>query len=200
MQIEERIVNMKNLVSTLTDFDLVTGLSKTQKSLQRHLSQMRNMFYDNDAFEAQLQKEDLLVYEFFDMGVPPSENEIAYGTSIAYPGKIGDEYFMTKGHFHSVLETAEVYYCLRGHGYMMMENPEGDWEARELSPGSALYVPARYAHRSINTSQDEPLVTFFAFPGHAGHDYGSIEKEGFSKIVVERAGNPTIVDNPRKTG
>ena len=191
---------MKNLVSTLTDFDLVTGLSKTQKSLQRHLSQMRNMFYDNDAFEAQLQKEDLLVYEFFDMGVPPSENEIAYGTSIAYPGKIGDEYFMTKGHFHSVLETAEVYYCLRGHGYMMMENPEGDWEARELSPGSALYVPARYAHRSINTSQDEPLVTFFAFPGHAGHDYGSIEKEGFSKIVVERAGNPTIVDNPRKTG
>jgi len=189
---------MKNLVSTRTDFDLVTGLSKTRKPLQRFLSQMRNIYYDNDAFEAQLQKEDVLVYEFFDMGVPERENEIAYGTSMTYPGKIGDEYFMTKGHFHHVLDTAEVYYCLRGCGYMMMENPEGDWEARELNPGSAVYVPARYAHRSINTSPDEPLVTFFAFPGHAGHDYGSIEKEGFRKIVVERSGKPVIADNPRK--
>lgn len=191
-------MNKKNLASTLTDFDLATGLSKTQKSIQRHLSQMRNMYYDSDAYEAQLQRQDLLIYEFFDMGIPKSEKEIAYGTSITYSGKIGDEYFMTKGHFHSVLDTAEVYYCLRGSGYIMMENPEGDWEAREMKPGSAIYVPARYAHRSINISPVEPLVTFFAFPGHAGHDYGSIEKEGFRKIVVERGGKPVIADNPRK--
>ena len=66
---------MKNLVSTQTDFDLVTGLSKTRKPLQRFLSQMRNIYYDNDAFKAQLQKEDVLVYEFFDMDVPQSGNE-----------------------------------------------------------------------------------------------------------------------------
>jgi len=130
------------------------------------------------------------------MGIPETSGDVAYGTSITYPGKIGDEYYMTKGHFHTVLDTAEVYYCLRGHGIMLMENPEGDVEAQELTPGQALYVPRRYAHRSINISASEPLLTFFAFPGHAGHNYGAIETKGFRKLVVERGGKPALVDNP----
>lgn len=190
-------MSMENKVSTLVDFDLKNGLSSTRKPLQRYLSNMKGMFADQTAYEAQLQQENVLVYEFFDMGVPDSEKEIAYGTSITYPGKIGDEYFMTKGHFHTVLDTAEVYYCLSGHGYMLMENPEGDWEAQELTPGRAVYVPGRYAHRSVNVSPTEPLVTFFAFPGHAGHDYGTIESQGFRKLVVARDGAPAFVDNPK---
>ena len=193
-------MSMENLASTLTDFDLTTGLSQSAAPLQRYLSKMAGMFADEAAYAAQLEKEDVLVYEFFDMGVSDSEKEVAYGTSITYPGKIGDEYFMTKGHFHTVLDTAEAYYCLRGHGYMMMENPEGDWEVQELTPGKALYVPGRYAHRSINLSSTEPLITFFAFPGHAGHDYGTIETKGFRKLVVEREGKPTIIDNPKWQG
>lgn len=193
-------MSMQNLVSTLTDFDMATGLSQNAKPLQRYLSNMKGMFADEAAYAARLEKDDVLVYEFFDMGVPDSEKEVAYGTSITYPGQIGDEYFMTKGHFHTVLDTAEVYYCLRGHGYMMMENPEGDWEVQELIPGKALYVPGRYAHRSINLSASEPLITFFAFPGHAGHDYGTIETKGFRKLVVERDGKPTIIDNPKWQG
>jgi glucose-6-phosphate isomerase len=190
-------MSMENMVSTLVDFDMKSGLSQSRKPLQRSLSKMKGMFADEAAYEEQLKKEDVLVYEFFDMGVPNSEKEVAYGTSITYPGKIGDEYFMTKGHFHTVLDTAEVYYCLAGHGYMLMENPEGDWEARELTPGKAVYVPGRYAHRSVNISSTEPLVTFFAFPGHAGHDYGTIETQGFRKLIVERDGKPAFVDNPK---
>jgi len=187
---------MDNMKSTQIDFDLKTGLSKTREPLRRHLSKMAGMFADTTAYQEQMEKEDLLIYEFYDMGVPESEKEIAYGTSITYPGKIGDEYFMTKGHFHTVIDTAEVYYCLSGHGYMLMENPEGDWEARELSPGIAVYVPARYAHRSINVSLADSLITFFAFPGHAGHDYGTIETKGFRKLIVEKKGKPDIIDNP----
>jgi glucose-6-phosphate isomerase len=190
-------MKIESMKSILVDFDLNSGLSKHKKALQRYLSNMKGMFFDDAAFEEQLKKEDIIVYEFFDMEVTKSEKEIAFGTSITYPGKIGNEYFMTKGHFHSVLDTAEVYYCLRGHGYMLMENPEGDWEARELNPGLAVYVPARFAHRSINISLVEPLVTFFAFPGHAGHDYGTIETKGFRKLVVERDGSPAIIDNPK---
>ena len=104
---------------------------------------------------------------------------------------------MTKGHFHEVLETAEVYYCLRGHGYMMMESPEGDVEAQEMKPGIAVYVPQRYAHRSINVHSTEPLVTFFAFRGDAGHDYGTIETKGYRKLIVETETGPTLVDNPK---
>ncbi|MFN8475414.1 MAG: glucose-6-phosphate isomerase [Anaerolineae bacterium] len=185
------------MVATVTDFDLKTGLSKTRTPLRRTLANMKGMFYDQAAYNDQLLRENVLIYEFFDMGIPDSEKEVAYGTSITYPGKIGDEYFMTKGHFHTVIDTAEVYYCLSGHGYMLMENPEGDWEAQELTPGVAVYVPGRYAHRSVNVSPNEPLVTFFAFPGHAGHDYGTIETQGFRKLIVERDGKPTFVDNPR---
>lgn len=183
--------------STLIDFDLTTGLSGSREPLRRKLSAMKDMYADQAAAEALIAAGDPLVYEFYDMGVPETSGDVAYGTSITHPGKVGDEYYMTKGHFHTVLDTAEVYYCLRGHGFMLMENPEGDWEAQELTPGQAVYVPPRFAHRSVNVSADEPLITFFAFPGHAGHDYGTIETQGFRKLVVERDGRPEFVDNPR---
>jgi glucose-6-phosphate isomerase len=191
------VFDVANVKSSLTDFDLVSGLSSRRPSIRRHLSKMKGMFLDAAAFDAAVRQEDRLVYEFYDMGVPETSGNVAYGTSITYPGKVGDEYHMTKGHFHTVLDTAEVYFCLRGHGLMMMENPEGEVEVQELRAGQAVYVPGRYAHRSINVSPDEPLITFFAFPGHAGHDYGTIETKGFRKLVVERGGKPALIDNPR---
>ena len=131
------------------------------------------------------------------MGAPEKSSDQAFGTSITYPGKVGNEYFMTKGHFHTILATAEVYYCLSGEGYMLLENPEGDWCAYELTPGRMIYVPERYAHRSINVSPDEALRTFFVFRGDAGHDYGTIETKGYRKLLLERDGKPAIVDNPK---
>lgn len=192
---------MQTALSVVTDFDLKTGQSTRREPLRRRLSEMRGMFHDAEAFELELAAaNDPIVYEFFDMELPESEAEVAYGTSMTRPGKVGDEYYMTKGHFHSVLDTAEVYYCLAGQGLLLMESPEGDWEAAELRPGLTVYVPRRCAHRSINVSPTETLVTFFAFPGHAGHDYGTIESRGFRKLVVERDGTLTLIDNPRWAG
>lgn len=191
---------MTDMLPSLHEFNLNNGLSSTREPIRRTLSKMKGMFHDQAAYEAQLAKGDTLLYEFYDMGVPDSEKDVAYGTSITYPGKIGDEYHMTKGHFHTVIDTAEVYYCLRGHGYMMMETPEGKTEWLEFLPGKAVYVPGRWAHRSINVHPTEPLVTFFAFPGNAGHDYGTIESKGFRKLMVERDGKPTVIDNPRWNG
>ncbi len=191
---------MTDMLPSLHDFNLNNGLSSTREPIRRTLSKMKGMFHDQAAYEAQLARGDALLYEFYDMGVPDSEKDVAYGTSITYPGKVGDEYHMTKGHFHTVIDTAEVYYCLRGQGYMMMETPEGKTEWLEFLPGKAVYVPGRWAHRSINVHPTEPLVTFFAFPGNAGHDYGTIESKGFRKLMVERDGKPTVIDNPRWNG
>lgn len=179
------------------DFDLTTGLSGIRKASKRYLSNMADMFYDTEKAHDILKNDDPLIYEFYEMGIPETVGDIAFGTSIVYPGKIGDEYFMTKGHFHTVLETAEVYLCVRGRGYMLMETPGGEWDAREFAPGKAVYVPKRWAHRSINVSSTEPLITFFAFRADAGHDYGTIETKGFRKLVVERDGKPVVIDNPR---
>ena len=190
---------MTMMVPFATDFDTKTGLSNTREPIRRPLSTLKGYFHDGDAFNAAMSGGDPMVYEYFDMGIPETEGNVAYGTTVIRPGRIGDEYYMTKGHFHTVLDTAEVYYCLSGHGGMMMETPEGDVEWREMKTGTCVYVPGRWAHRSINISDSEPFVMFFAFPGHAGHDYGTIATRGFRRLLVDRGGTPTLVDNPRWT-
>ena len=180
----------------VVDFDPETGLSKTAQTGKRRLSQMKGMFQDEAAREELSRHGDPVVYEFHSLPLPETPGDLAFGCSILNPGKVGDEYFFTKGHFHTILDTGEVYYCLKGHGYMLLEDPQGDWSAQELSPGKAVYVPKRYAHRRINVSATEQLITFFVFRADAGHDYGTIETKGYRKLLVEKNGIPTIVDNP----
>ena len=158
--------------SFLVDFDLVTGLSNAAAPSERRLSKMKDMFHDTDAAAQILEIEDPILYRWFELGAPERAGDLAFGVTILNPGKVGDEYYMTKGHFHTMLETAEVYYTLSGEGYMIMEDPEGD-------------------------TQEQPLITFFVFAADAGHDYGSIETKGYHKIVVEKDGKPAIVDNPK---
>ncbi len=180
------------------EVDIVEAkLNKYDNHISRTLSSMKGQYFDQTAYEAMLAQEDTLLYEVYEIRRPEISGELLNGLSIVHPGKVGNEYFMTKGHFHTVLETAEVYYCLKGEGYMVMETPEGDWAVEALRPGRVLYVPPRWAHRSVNTGRNEDLVTFFVYPGHSGHDYGTIEQQGFRKLVVEADGRPQIVDNPR---
>ena len=37
---------------------------------------------------------------------------------------------MTKGHYHTVAQTAEVYLCIAGEGMMAMKSAAGRWESR----------------------------------------------------------------------
>ena len=182
--------------SSIFSFALETGIGKEKAPSKRYLSHLRGIVANGSALEEMIEKENMLVYEFYEMGVPENPGDLAFGTSICYPGKIGDEYFMTKGHFHSILETAEIYLCIRGYGLMLMENPEGECTYEVLSPGKMVYVPKRYAHRSINIGK-EPFVQFFAFRADAGHDYGTIEAKGFRKLVVEQDGDFAVIDNPK---
>ena len=181
-------------------FDVIRAdeitLSASDNHIVRRLSAMQNQYIDQHAYEVLLAEEDRLLYEVYEIKRPEVAGELLQGISIVHPGKVGDEYFMTKGHFHSVLDTAEVYYCLKGQGVMVMETLEGNWAVKTLQPEKVLYVPPRWAHRSVNTSGNEDLVTFFVYPGNAGHDYGSIEKHGFRKLVVERDDQVEVIDNP----
>ena len=189
--------NYVPMMPFLYGFDLKTGMSSDGEPTKRPISKMKGMYLDDAALDKLVEGGDPLVYEFFELKIPNAASDLLFGTSIVYPGKVGNEYFMTKGHFHEVLETAEVYYTLSGEGYMLMETPEGETSAMPLEPGKAVYVPPRWAHRSINTG-NEPLVTFFVFRADAGHDYGTIEQKGYHKLIVEGAdGKPEIIDNPK---
>ena len=171
--------------------------SEYDNHIKRYLSNMAGQYQDEEAHGRMLKEEDTLLYEVYEIKRPEVAGEILHGISIIHPGMVGNEYFMTKGHFHTVLETAEIYYTLKGHGYMVMETPEGDWAVEKLDPGRVLYVPPRWAHRSVNTDPAEDLVMFFAYPGNAGHNYAAIETQGFRKIIVKVDEVEEIADNPR---
>ncbi len=171
--------------------------SRFDNHIQRRLSSLKGQFFDQNAYQNMLAAGDALVYEVYEVRRPQVSGEILSGISIVHPGKVGSEFFMTKGHFHAVLDTAEIYICLKGEGCMVMENPEGETCVEMLAPGRILYVPPRWAHRSVCTSRQQDLVTFFAYPGHAGHDYGTIERGGFGKLVLDGAQGIEIVVNPR---
>lgn len=172
------------------------SLSEYDNHIVRRLSAMEGQYLDAQTFSSML-NDDPVLYEVYEIKRPELAGELMNGLTIVHPGKVGEEYFMTKGHFHTVLDTAEVYYCLKGEGAMVMETPEGEWAVEELHPGRVLYVPPRWAHRSVNTDPREDLVMFFIYPANAGHDYGTIEQQGFRKLVLERDSRVQIVDNPR---
>jgi len=171
--------------------------SRFDNHIQRRLSNMQGQYLDQQAYHSLLAEEDRLLYQVYELKRPELAGELLHGISIVHPGKVGREYYMTKGHFHTELDTGEVYYILKGHGFMVMETPEGSWAVEELCPGRVLYVLPRWAHRSVNVDPQEDLVMFFVYPGHAGHDYGTIEEQGFRKLVLEQGGQPAIMDNPR---
>ncbi len=171
--------------------------TRVDNHIERRLSALHGQFLDQESYLKMLARKDQLVYEVYEIRRPEVEGEMLLGISIVHPGKVGNEFFMTKGHFHAILDTAEIYYCLGGEGFMVMETPEGDTSVQPLSPGTVLYVPPRWAHRSVCISRQKDLVTFFIYPGNAGHDYGTIEQRGFRKLVLDGENGPEIVDNPR---
>jgi glucose-6-phosphate isomerase len=179
-------------------YDISAGVpSSWDNHIVRRLSSMKGQYLDQAAYRAMLARGDQVLYEVYERKRPEVSGELLHGVSVVHPGKVGDEYFMTKGHFHRVLETGEIYHCLKGRGMMVMETPEGEWCVQDFVPGAVLYVLPRWAHRSVNVSLTEDLVFHFVYPGHAGHDYGTIERQGFRKLVVDRGGVPQVIDNPR---
>ena len=77
------------------------------------------------------------------------------------PGKVGEEFFLTRGHIHARGDRPEIYYGQAGRGLMQLEVPEGEVRLLEIGPQSICYVPPFWIHRSINTG-DEDLVMMFA--------------------------------------
>lgn len=140
---------------------------------------------------------DDMVYEVFTIDVPQTNSEVLTCMTRVYSGEIGDEYYMTKGHFHEVRDRSEVYLTTSGYGRLVMATEDGEYAVKEMYPGSMNYIPGGWAHRSVNVG-DEPLVFFAAYIGDAGHDYGTIEQRGFPvRIVRGASGAPEVLSNPR---
>lgn len=165
------------------DIDLVTGtMSDVDRHLVRRASDMRGYYHDEMALNELIARGNPVHYEVFEKAIPEERGHLLFCISKLYPGRVGNEYFMTKGHYHTASETAETYLCIRGQGCMMMKTKDGQCRSEPMRRNRLVYVPGYWGHRSINTG-DEPLISFCVYPADAGHNYGDIELEGFPKRV-----------------
>jgi glucose-6-phosphate isomerase len=176
------------------EIDLETGrMLRPERTSVRRASDMRGYYADEPALERLIRDaDDPVHYQVSEKPVPETPGNLMYCISTLQPGLVGQEFFMTKGHYHQVKETAELYLCLRGQGFMLMKTETGECKAEAMARGRLVYVPPSWAHRSVNTG-DEPLVSFCVYPAEAGHNYGDIEKEGFPKRVLRMNGRPQLV-------
>ena len=164
--------------------------------IPRKVSDLAQMFGDQAAVEAIIRSGDRLVYEIRHNPFVTAKSDMALGTSIIYAGKVGSEYYMTKGHFHARDDQPEIYYCVQGEGLLQMMTLDGDYQSAPWQPGTITHIPPQFAHRVVNTGA-VPLVFVSVFHMAAGHVYGPIETRGFKYQVLEVDGKPAEVLNPR---
>ncbi|MDZ4764809.1 MAG: glucose-6-phosphate isomerase family protein [Chloroflexota bacterium] len=177
--------------------DLSTGLIENPTMIQeRRLSDMRGLYADLAA-EAALADANPLIYRVYEATTnPETPGQLRYSTTVIESGVVGDEYFMTKGHYHAKGECGELYFGLSGEGILILQTPEGEVNVQVMTAGAAAYVPPFWGHRTLNTGS-VPFVFFACYPAEAGYDYGAIAEGGFASIVVARGGKTEIVPNPR---
>lgn len=178
------------------NFDPTTAVISAFDGSNRWLSQLAGCFADELAYQSMLSQGDSLVYGLTNINMASGEGQLHYGLGILQPGKVGSEYFMTRGHLHAWRPAAEVYICLQGQGMMILEHEtEATTNVLPFPANSVVYVPGYTGHRTINIG-NQPLVYWGVLSSEAGHDYEAIRQRNFSQVVIELDGEPCAL--PRK--
>jgi len=175
-------------------FDSLTAALEGQTENQRRLSSLRGSFADTAAYAAALAGGDPVLYATSGIETTSGDGQLHYVIGALHPGKVGGEYYMTKGHVHAWRPAAEVYIGLSGEGMMLLQDEAtGECVALPLGAQRVVYVPGYTAHRTINTGS-EPLVYWGVLSSAAGHDYGAVADHNFNLVVVEVDGKPTVLE------
>jgi glucose-6-phosphate isomerase len=180
-------VSTESVVDTPTVMEISAsgGIEGRSRRYTKTLGEMAGVYRDDAAWRAEVEKRgaDDLVYWVDDQRYQDGPGALIVGTSTLLPGRVGDEFAVTRGHLHAISDRAELYHCLSGHGVMLLETLDGRSEAIELTPGKAVNVPGHWIHRSVNVG-DEPFVTLFCYAADAGQDYAVIADAGGMKSLV----------------
>jgi glucose-6-phosphate isomerase len=181
------------------DVDLETGLmTGTDSRYRKTLADLRGLYADESAFAALAAvRGGDVVYDVTDYRPSSRSGDLITGVTRMSPGKVGNEFFMTRGHIHANIDRPELYFGLKGVGLMLMESPDGETRTMEVRSNAVCYVPPCWIHRSVNLGADD-LVMLFCYPADSGQDYEIIETSGGMRlrIVDDGAGSWRSVDNP----
>jgi len=178
----------------MSKFDPATGEIAGATASHRHLSDLRGCFFNSAAYDAALGAGNPLVYSVSSVEPASGDGDLHFGLGRIMPGRVGSEYYMTKGHFHAWREAAELYIGLAGEGIMLLEEENSAVSQMvPLRPNQTVYVPGHTAHRTINIGA-VPLTYLGIYPAKAGHDYGAIAQRNFCKVMIDRKGEPVLLD------
>ncbi|MCU1437040.1 MAG: hypothetical protein JWP66_127 [Naasia sp.] len=176
------------------DMDAETGRLAGGALVERRLSDLEGCFVDAAALDATLAEGDPVVYTVSALEPGSGDGDLHLGLGVLMPGRVGDEFFLTKGHYHSWREAGEYYIGLRGHGGLLLEDEEGLSRLVPFGTGQLVYVPGSTAHRTVNTGA-EPLVYLGVYSAKAGHDYAAIAADNFRQVVLAGENGAPVVRN-----
>jgi len=185
---------MRTIQELLSRFNPATGEIAGVPLTRRYLSDLRGCFFDKTAYQTALAAGDPQVYTISTVQPASQPGDLHFGIGRIMPGRVGSEYYMTKGHLHAWREAAEIYIGLGGEGMILLEDEAGgETQLVPLRPEQTVYVPGRTAHRTINIGS-VPLVYLGIYPARAGHDYIAIAGRNFRKVLIERDSRPVLLD------
>lgn len=165
------------------------------RHVQRRLSDLVDHFADHSASNAILENSNPLVYEYWEREYEGASQGISFGMTRIHPGRVGNEYYLTKGHFHADDFGDEIHITLSGQGLLLLFSEDGVCQTFEMLAGKMNYLPGNLAHRTINTGS-EPLVFVGFWPPKIIHDYETILHNGFPKLVITGLKGPELINNP----
>jgi glucose-6-phosphate isomerase len=173
----------------IIDFNTGVFVGKKPAS-ERTLGQIASIYRDPSAITPALA--DKAVYRIYGDGGPDeAEPRLVRATTVLYSGNVGDEYFMTRGHYHVNPARGELSIVLGGQGLMMCTRGGEPW-VEGMFPGSLHDVPGDVAHRAVNTGK-KPLVFLTVWLADCGHNYEAIARDGFGGRVVRTLDGPKLV-------
>jgi glucose-6-phosphate isomerase, archaeal len=166
--------------------------SPAPRSSVKKLAQLKGIFRDEKS--RQRMDQETVVYRVWWWEPVPlgTEGGLLWGTTEISPGQVGQEYFMTHGHQHAVLDRAEFYGTILGSGMLVLRDAGGRTRHEEMTPGSLHYIAGKVAHRVVNTG-DAPLRFVACWPSDAGHDYAAIAERGMGLRVIADRGKPSVI-------
>ncbi|NLG69354.1 MAG: cupin domain-containing protein [Firmicutes bacterium] len=142
------------------------------------MSQVAQYFEDQEAAAELVREADPIVYRTYQFPARPDQPDILTVITVIEPGRVGTQFFMTRGHFHASPDGAEVVIGISGTGRLLLQGRDGVLATLPIAPRCLAYVPAGYAHRAVNTGE-EPLVFVSLCRADVGHDYDTARRLNF---------------------
>ncbi len=164
---------------------------------EKRLADLAGIYEDVAAFEELVERAaNPVVYEVTEFRPSTAPGDLIFGVTRMAPGRVGREFFLTRGHIHAKADRPEIYYGQRGRGLMLMESPDGETRTVEIGPQAICYVPPFWIHRSVNLGADA-LLLVFSYPADAGQDYDIITRSGGMRhrVVATADGGWTLAEN-----